>query len=74
MLSDQELVEAIIAGDRAVFAELVRRYERAVRAVAADVLGDVHLAEDCAQEVFVKAYEKLPTRQMEYPRRYLNLF
>jgi len=40
VLSDQELVEAIIAGDRAVFAELVRRCEGAVRAVAANVLGD----------------------------------
>lgn len=60
MLSDAEIVKVVINGDRAAFAELVRRYERTVRSVAADVLGDIHSAEDAAQDAFVKAYEKLP--------------
>jgi RNA polymerase sigma-70 factor (ECF subfamily) len=57
--SDGELVDAVVRGDRTAFAILVRRYEPAVRAVAISVLRDAHLAQDAAQEAFVKAYEKL---------------
>jgi RNA polymerase sigma-70 factor (ECF subfamily) len=57
--SDGELVDAVVGGDRTAFAILVRRYEPAVRAVAISVLRDAHLAQDAAQEAFVKAYEKL---------------
>jgi len=57
--SDGELVDAVVSGDRAAFAILVKRYEPAVRAVAMSVLRDAHLAQDAAQEAFVKAYEKL---------------
>ena len=59
--SDAELVEAVVAGDRAAYATLVGRYEKAVRAVATHVLGDYHAAEDVAQDAFVIAYEKLST-------------
>jgi RNA polymerase sigma factor (sigma-70 family) len=37
----------------------VKRYERPVRAVALDVLGDYHSAADVSQEAFIKAYEQL---------------
>ena len=57
--SDGDLVDAVVGGDRAAFAILVRRYEPALRAVAMSVLRDAHLAQDAAQEAFVKAYEKL---------------
>lgn len=57
--SDGELIEAVLSGDRKVFAILVKRYERSVRAVAMSMLRDRHLAQDAAQEAFVKAYEKL---------------
>lgn len=59
--SDQELVEAVLGGDRAAYAALVRRYERAARATALRVLGDADAAQDAAQEAFVIAYEKLST-------------
>lgn len=59
MRSDAELVGAVLAGDREAFADLVRRYERAARAVAVDVVGDHHAAQDAAQEAFIAAYEKL---------------
>ena len=56
--ADAELVKAVVGGERRAFAELVRRYERAVRAVAVDVLGgDSHAAEDVAQDCFVIAYK-----------------
>lgn len=57
--SDGELIDAVLRGDRQVFAILVKRYERPVRAIAMSVLRDRHLAQDVGQEAFVRAYEKL---------------
>jgi RNA polymerase sigma-70 factor, ECF subfamily len=57
--TDAELVRAVLAGEKHTFAEFVRRYERPVRAVALEVLGDYHLAADVSQDTFVKAYQQL---------------
>ena len=57
--SDAELVDAVLNGERGVFAHLVHRYERPVRVVGTDILGDKDAADDAAQETFIKAYEKL---------------
>lgn len=60
MRSDAELVKATLAADHQAYGELVRRYERSAKAVAAGVLnGDTHAAEDAVQEAFVKAYGNL---------------
>ena len=59
MRTDAELINAVLGGKKEVFAVLVKRYERPVRAVALDVLDDYHLAADVSQEAFVKAYEQL---------------
>jgi len=61
--SNAELVGAVLEGDRASFAELVRRYQRMVVATAWQALGDHHAAEDAAQEAFVAAYRKLGSLQ-----------
>lgn len=53
------LVRAAKAGDRAAFGELVRRFEGAVYAISLRKLGRPVEAEELAQEVFIKAYEKL---------------
>jgi RNA polymerase sigma-70 factor (ECF subfamily) len=58
--SDAELVRATLNGKRDAFAVLVKRYERPVRAVAIDVLGNHTTAQDAAQDAFVRAYENLP--------------
>jgi RNA polymerase sigma-70 factor, ECF subfamily len=64
--TDAELVRAVLSGEKHIFAELVRRYERPVRAVALEVLGDYHLAADVSQDTFVKAYQQLwKLRQQE---------
>ncbi len=60
MKSDAELVNACLDGDKEAFATLVKRYERPVRAAALNVLSDYHTAQDVAQDIFVRAYEKLP--------------
>jgi len=57
--TDAELVNDVLEGEKQAFAILVKRYERPVRAVALDVLGDFHSATDTAQDAFVKAYQEL---------------
>lgn len=61
MESDKELVASVLAGRREAFADLVRRHERALLAVAAQVLGDFQAAQDAVQEAFLLAYRKLNT-------------
>ena len=57
--TDAELVKAVLDGEKQMFAELVKRYEKPVRAAALNVLGDFHSANDISQDTFVRAYEKL---------------
>ena len=59
MQTDAELVKAVLNGQKHLFAELVRRYERPVRGIALEVLGDYHSATDVSQDAFVRAYERL---------------
>jgi RNA polymerase sigma-70 factor (ECF subfamily) len=58
---DAELVARTLAGSQDAFRRLVERYQRPVLSVIARMVGDPALAEDLAQEVFVKAYRKLRT-------------
>ena len=60
MQSDAEITKLVLNGEKEAFAVLVERYERPVRAVALNVLGDYHRAADASQDAFVKAYAKLP--------------
>lgn len=57
--SDAELVRAAIQGNREAYAEMIRRYSGSVRAVGVRILGDLHAAEDVAQDTFIKAYTNL---------------
>lgn len=60
LLDDRILVERAREGNRAAFQELVERYKRKVYAVALDMTGDHHDAEDISQDVFLKAFRSLP--------------
>ena len=62
---DTVLVKAAIDGDADGFTELCRRYYPAMVAIAHSVLGDRHLAEDAAQQVFAKAALKMPQLKKE---------
>ncbi len=53
------LVKAAQAGDRSAFGELFQRYERHVFAVAMRRTGDFNDAQQLAQEVFIKAMDKI---------------
>ena len=57
--SDSALVERARCGDVRAFQWLFERHLRAVYAVCARLLGDAALAEDAAQETFLKAHRRL---------------
>ncbi|NJO81680.1 MAG: sigma-70 family RNA polymerase sigma factor [Blastochloris sp.] len=54
-----ELVVASQHGDLEAFGRLVVRFQRLACAVAYAVVGDVHLAEDAAQDACIEAYQNL---------------
>jgi RNA polymerase sigma factor (sigma-70 family) len=60
-LSDQELIARVVSRrDQHAFAQLVLRYQSALRIWARRLCnGDTHLADDLAQETFMKAYAAL---------------
>ena len=57
--ADAELVASARAGSQDAFRELLRRYERPVYALVVRMVHDPSLAEDLAQEVFLKAFRSL---------------
>ncbi len=57
--SDGALVTQTLAGDVEAFSELVRRHERNVYNLAYRFMRDAGLAEDMAQEAFLKAFRLL---------------
>jgi RNA polymerase sigma factor (sigma-70 family) len=59
--SDADLIARVLAHeDQNAFGELVRRHQSPVRAFLARMArGDAHLADDLAQETFLKAWKKL---------------
>jgi RNA polymerase sigma-70 factor (ECF subfamily) len=59
MEDDAALVRRVLNGQTEAYAELVRRHERALLATAGAVLGELHAAQDAAQESLVIAYERL---------------
>ena len=61
--SDADIIaRALSQEDHNAFGELVRRYQSPVRAFLSRMTrGDTHLADDLAQETFLKAWKKLRT-------------
>jgi RNA polymerase sigma-70 factor (ECF subfamily) len=55
--SDEDLFMACAGDEPGAFRQLVDRHLRMVRRLALNVLGDVHEAEDVAQEVFVSVWK-----------------
>ena len=59
MIADGTLVASAQGGDVRAFNELVERYQSSVYNVCLRMVGDAHLAEDCAQEAFFAAYRSI---------------
>jgi RNA polymerase sigma-70 factor (ECF subfamily) len=65
-LDDSELVRLTLSGERNAYGRLVERYQAQVFTIALRMLGDRDEAEDVAQGVFLKAFEKLGTFDPRY--------
>jgi RNA polymerase sigma-70 factor, ECF subfamily len=66
-LDEAAIVRAVLQGDREAFRVLVERESASVIRACYRVLGDLHEAEDIAQEAFVTAYRSLGTWRADGP-------
>ena len=66
LLADQEVVALARQGREAAYRELIRRYERPVFSLIHRMVRDRALAEDLAQETFVKVLNALESYRPEY--------
>ena len=57
--TNHKLVDRSRDGDLSAFNAIVERYQSQVYNVSARILGDRHLAEDIAQETFIKAHRSI---------------
>lgn len=69
LLLDQELITAAQHGDTQSYGELVCRYRDGVVGVVYRMCGDFPLAEEAAQEAFIRAWQHLGSYRFEYPFR-----
>jgi RNA polymerase sigma-70 factor (ECF subfamily) len=58
-LTDEEIVRRVVAGEKPLYEILLRRHNQRVYRVARAILGSDALAEDLAQEAWVRAFEHL---------------
>jgi len=68
--TELELITQAQQGDRRAFGELVRRHREGVVNVAYRMCGDANLAEDAAQEAFIRAWQHLPSYRPRSPFRH----
>ncbi|MFN8653078.1 MAG: sigma-70 family RNA polymerase sigma factor [Gemmatimonadales bacterium] len=64
--TDQEIVALAREGREAAYRELIRRYERPVFSLVLRMVRDRQLAEDLAQETFIKALNAIATYRPEF--------
>jgi RNA polymerase sigma-70 factor (ECF subfamily) len=59
MMDDRYLIACAQQGDRQAFGELVSRHQKSIVSMIYHMCGDPRLAEDAAQEAFVKIWQNL---------------
>ncbi|HXD78803.1 MAG TPA: sigma-70 family RNA polymerase sigma factor [Puia sp.] len=58
--ADEEIARRVVAGDKALFEIIIRRYNQRLYRVGMSVLGDNGLVEEAMQAAYISAYEHLP--------------
>jgi RNA polymerase sigma-70 factor, ECF subfamily len=58
-VSDRQLIETVLEGQQEAYGRLYDRYAPLIRSVCYDATRDLNEAQDLAQDVFVRAYERL---------------
>jgi RNA polymerase sigma-70 factor, ECF subfamily len=69
LTSDQDLINAAVDGDTHAYGEMVARYREGVVNVVYRMCGDAALAEEAAQEAFIRAWQHLASYRPEHPFR-----
>ncbi|MCC8098158.1 MAG: RNA polymerase sigma factor [Eubacterium sp.] len=65
-MTDYEVVQSVLKGNKDDFEELIRRYKNLVFAVIHRMTADYDEANDTAQDVFIKVYKNLDKYNSEY--------
>ncbi len=60
-MSDKDLVVSCLAEDRSAYGLLVRKHYKRIFLICLGILGNVHDAEDIAQDAMLKGYEQIRT-------------
>lgn len=60
-MSDSEIIQRVLTGEKEAFSLLVRKYQNAIHGIAFYRTQNTHDAEDIAQEAFMEAFHRLPT-------------
>ncbi len=58
-VSDQTVIDKVLAGDTRAFATIMERYAQRVFALVAGMIGDGPDAGDMTQEIFIKVFSSL---------------
>ena len=66
--NDVKLIQQSLAGDQSAFANLVKKYQKSVHALAWRKIGDFHIAEEVTQDTFLQVHKKLGT--LKDPHRF----
>ena len=64
--TDEDLVREVLAGNKGLFEELVRRHQRQIVNFIYRMVGDIDLALDMSQEVFIRVYQALDRFDPKY--------
>lgn len=64
-ISDEQLIKRTLSGSRAAFSQLINRYQGFVFSLCLKVLGQREEAEEAAQDVFLKLFDRLGSFRQE---------
>ncbi len=64
--NDYDLIRCVLDGDENAFTVLVKKYQKWIHTLVWRKIGDFHSAEEITQDVFLKAYKKLPILKPPY--------